>query len=240
MIYCSLDFETTGVDTVNDRPIEFGGLLYSTGQRKCLDNLGVLIKTDKVITAEITDITGIHPVAVERYGYDQAEILPLVLDMVSQSDAVIGYNCRRFDKKILYEWASREGMAVPEKPWIDMFYDMPWRVPTAKLSHVLADHGFINYFPHSAYADAQGVVLLSTKYDEQLLLNRAQSKIVILQGQQGRNNNDIVKRPPFRFRWQPTEKIWWKPVKEQDVDEVVQSAPFQIIQTNYTQEELDS
>jgi len=241
MIFCSLDFETTGVNVVTDRPIEFGGVLYSTGQKKCLDNLGVLIKTDLTVTPDITRITGITKPALDRFGYDQEEILPLVLEMVSSADVVIGYNCRRFDYYILSEWAKRNSIELPNRTWIDMFYDMPWQVPTGKLSHVAADHGILNLFPHSALADSQTVLALAAKYDENLLLQRAQSPVVVLRAGQGRDQNDLVKQAPFKFRWNPTRKIWWKPVKQQDVDEIIQSAPFPIsIEKDYTPEELDS
>jgi DNA polymerase III epsilon subunit-like protein len=238
MIYCSLDFETTGTNIVSDRPIEYGGVLYSTGQRKCLDNLGILIKTDLPITSEITKITGITKPALDRFGYESSEVIPLVIEMIANSDAVIGYNSRRFDYYILTEWAKREGIQVPVKPWIDLFYDMPWQVPTGKLSHVAADHGILNLFPHSALADAQTVLAIAAKYDENLLLQRSQSPVVVLRSMADRSSNDVVKK--MKFRWNPTNKIWWKPVKQQDIDEVTQSCPFGVtIEKNWTPEELD-
>lgn len=241
MILCSLDFETTGVDRQHDHPIEFGGILYSTGQHKCLDNLGVLLKTDLQITPKITKITGITKAALDKFGYEPSEIIPLVIDMVRAADAVIGYNCRRFDQHIYNNWIEREQLSnLNVKTWIDLQFDMPWDIPTGKLSHVAADHGILNLFPHSALADAQTVLAIANKYDPNLLLQRAQSPIVILQSKQGRNENDLVKEAPFKFRWHPTEKIWWKPVKEQDVDQVIQAAQFSIIQTSYTLGELEN
>lgn len=241
MIYCSLDFETTGINLVSDRPIEYGGVLYSTGQKKCLDNQGFLIKTDLPLTNQITNITGITKPALDRFGYESTEVIPLVIDMIANADAVIGYNCRRFDYHILSQWAKREGVKVPDKPWIDLFYDMPWQVPTGKLSHVAADHGILNLFPHSALSDSQTVLAIAMKYDERLLLERSQSPIVVLRSHQSRTENDLVKQAPFKFRWNGDKKIWWKPVKQQDVDEVIQSAPFSIsIEKDYTPEELDN
>jgi DNA polymerase III epsilon subunit-like protein len=240
LILCSLDFETTGVDTKNDHPIEFGGILYSTQQHKCLDNLGVLVKTDRLIAHRITKITGITKPALDRFGYESAEIIPLVIDMIQSADVVIGYNCRRFDRKIMLEWAEREGLDVPDKIWIDLQFDMPWEVPTCKLSHVAADHGILNLFPHSALADAQTVLAIAMKYDPNLLLQRAQSPIIILQAKHNRNENELVKQAPFKFRWHPTEKIWWKPVKEQDVNQVIEAAQFSIIPTSYTLDELEN
>lgn len=241
MILLSLDFETTGLDTQKDRVIEFGAVLYSTSQKKCLDNQGMLVKTDVPITNAITKITGIHPAAVERFGYESADTLDIVLGMVESCDAVIGFNIRRFDMRILSTWMGVEGRALP-KPVsvIDLYQDLPWQVPMGKLSHVAADHGILNLFPHSALADAQTVLAIAEKYDSDLLLSRAQSPVVILQAHQDRANNDLVKQTPFKFRWNPSNKIWWKPVKEQDVTEVIQSAPFPItIEKGWTIEELD-
>lgn len=241
MILLSLDFETTGLDTQNDRVIEFGAVLYSTEQKKCLDNQGMLVKTDTPITAKITEITGIHPAAVERFGYHHREMFGIITDMMSNADAVIGYNCRRFDKHVLENWGKMLEESVPDKTWIDLYQDLPWCVPVGKLGHTAADHGILNLFPHSALADAQTVLAIAEKYNPQLLLDRAQSPVVIIQARQTRANNDLVKQAPFKFRWNPTNKIWWKPVKQQDVDEIIQSAPFSItIEKGWTQEELEN
>jgi len=122
-----------------------------------------------------------------------------------------------------------------------LFYDMPWQVPTGKLSHVAADHGILNLFPHSALSDSQTVLAIAMKYDEKLLLERSQSPIVVLRSHQSRLENDLVKQAPYKFRWNGDKKFWWKPVKQQDVDEVIQSAPFSIsIEKDYTPEELDN
>jgi len=242
MILLSLDFETTGLNVLNDRVIEFGAVLYSTGQKKCLDNQGMLVKSDVPISAAITRITGIHPAAVERFGYDSDSVLDIILEMENNADAVIGYNCRRFDKRVLENWINLgggDGNLV--RPWIDLYQDLPWQVPVGKLSHVAADHGILNLFPHSALADAQTVLAIAEKYDPELLLSRAQSPVVILQARQDRGSNDLVKQAPYKFRWNPPNKIWWKPVKEQDVAEIIQSAPFPItIEKGWSPEELDN
>jgi DNA polymerase III alpha subunit (gram-positive type) len=239
VILASIDFETTGTNVVKDHPIEYGGVLYSTTQHKCLDNQGMLIKSDLLITAEITRITNITKPALDRFGYDNEEVLPIVLQMIEAADAVIGYNCRRFDYHILYEWVRRNKAVLPEKPWIDLFYDMPWQTPTGKLGHVAADHGILNLFPHSALSDCQTVLAIAQKYDENLLLQRSQMPTVVLRSTAERSQNDLVKQA--KFRWNPGAKIWWKPCKEQDADEIIHQCPFPVmVDKNYTQEELDN
>jgi len=241
MILLSFDLETTGLDVVNDRVIEFGAVLYSTGQHKCLDNQGMLVKTDVPISSAITKITGIHPAAVERFGYEPDDVLDIIIDMASNADAMIGYNVKRFDKHVFNNWAKRAGRSHGVSLWIDLYTDLPWQVPVGKLGHVAADHGILNLFPHSALADAQTVLAIAEKYDPELLLSRAQSPVVVLQARQDRASNDLVKQAPFKFRWNPANKIWWRPAKEQDVTEIIQSAPFPItIEKGWTPEELDN
>lgn len=241
MIFLSLDFETTGVDKENDRVIEYGAVLYSTGQKKCLENEGTLVRCDRVIPPEITKLTGISQVAVDKFGFDEDDALGIIVDMAENANAYIGYNIRRFDFPVLLHWAKRRGVTVPELPVVDLFQDLPWQTPVSKLGWTAADHGILNLFPHSALADAQTVIALANKYDPDMLIQRAQSPTVVLRSQQGRNENDLVKQAPFKFRWNPTNKIWWRVAKEQDVDEIMQQAPFKItIEKGWTPEELDN
>lgn len=238
MILYSLDFETTGLDFIHDRVIENGGVLYSTGQHKCLDNIGQLVKTDLTISAKTTTLTGITKAALDRFGYDASAVLDSIAENILLCDAVIGYNCRRFDWRMLNEWSCREGVSIAEKPWIDLYVDLPWQVPTGKLSHVAADHGILNLFPHSALADCQTVLAIAGKYDAQLLLDRSKSPAVVLRSYADRNDNDVVKQ--YKFRWNPGRKFWWKAAKEQDVEEIMASVPFEVrVDKDYTPEDLD-
>jgi DNA polymerase III epsilon subunit-like protein len=238
-VWASIDAETTGLDVVKDRVIEFGGVLFSTNQKKCLDSVGMLVKTDVPVSQEITGITGITQVALDRFGYEPEDVFEIIVNMLDYCDAVIGYNVRRFDKKVLDNWAHRINRELPAKPWVDLYADLPWQVPVGKLGHVAADHGILNLFPHSALADAQTVLAIAEKYDPQILLDRSQSPVVILRSHQDRSQNDLVKKA--RFRWNPERKVWWKPIKSVDVDEVLNTFQFKVsIDKELTQEELDN
>jgi DNA polymerase III epsilon subunit-like protein len=244
MLVLSLDFETTGLNAETDRVIEIGAILYSSVQKKCLTSEGLLVKSDVPIKPEVTKVTGITQEAVNRFGYDSEDGLYVILNMAEDADAFIGYNIRSFDRLFLENWASRltnelGGRELPDKPYIDLYYDLPWQVPVGKLSHLAADHGILNLFPHSALADAQTVLAIAEKYDFNFLLKRAQSPVIVLRSHQNRNENDIVKQAPWKFRWSPKLQWWWKAVKEQDVDEIIASAPFRIsIEKEILPEEL--
>jgi len=51
-----------------------------------------------------------------------------------------------------------------------------------------------------------------------LVLTRAKSPVIVVRSLQRRNENDKVKR--HKFRWNPDRKIWWKAVKEMDLNDL--------------------
>ena len=88
-------------------------------------------------------------------------------------------------------------------------------------------------------SDAQTVLAIAQKYDPELLLQRAQSPVVVLVAHAERSQNDLVKRA--KFRWNPGRKMWWKAVKEQDVDEAISTIQFNVsIEKGLSPEELDN
>lgn len=225
MILLSLDFETTGLDFEKDRIIEIGAVLFSTGQKKCLDSFGRLVKTDVPITPEITGITSIHPSAVEKFGYDQEESYDILDYMIDSCDAIVGHNVLRFDKRMLYSWANRLEKLPLEKLWIDTMIDIKGH-EGKKLTYLAADHGIINHFPHSALADAETVLTIVEKYEINDLVKRANTPTIGVQAHQSRGNNDQAKK--LKFRWNPELKIWFKLIKETDLDELVNSVSFKL------------
>ena len=224
-IWLSFDVETTGLDKIQDRVIEVGAILYSTGQKKCLESSGYLVKSDVPVSEHITRLTGITQSAIDKFGYDSHDALEALLDLVAQADAFIGQNVKRFDKPILENWARREGLKVPEKLWIDTTVDLPG-VKRKHLGYLAADHGFLNLFPHSALSDCQTVIKLAEFYDANKIIERAQSpEIVLISHQKFENNADAKAR---EFAWNADYRIWWRVAKEMDKDEIVKEAPFDI------------
>jgi hypothetical protein len=228
VVILSFDVESTGLDVNNDRPIEVGAILWSTGQHKALESAGFLVKSDVPISPEITKITGIQPSAVERFGFESEAALDNVLAMLELADAVIGQNILRFDKRVLESWCQRHYRALPAKLYIDTMTDLPG-LDGKKLSYmaVEAPKPFINLFPHSALADCQTVLALVDQYDIEEVVKRAKSPTLVVQSHQARNANDDAKK--FKFRWNPDRKIWWKAIKAIDFEAFQKQAlPFDI------------
>ncbi len=161
MILLSLDFETTGIDPANDRVIEVGAALWSTGQHRVLESAGFLVKSDVPISQEITTLTGIHPAAVDRFGYDSHAALENILAMMELAESFLGQNIVRFDHKVLLNWMVREGVPaamiekVRQRLVIDTYTDLPGQ-EGRKLQYMLVDapRPSINPFQHAALTDA--------------------------------------------------------------------------------------
>jgi DNA polymerase-3 subunit epsilon len=225
MILLAFDLETTGLDFVKDRPIEVGAILYSTGQQRCLESQGFLVKTTVPISAEITDITGITQSAVNKYGYDSDASFSIIQDMLNQADAVIGHNVVRFDKRMLEAWAKREAVDLPTKLWIDTYTDLPG-AKQGTLTHMAADHGILNLFPHGALTDCLTALKLLEEYDIAKVVERAKSPTVVVQAHQARHQNELAKKA--KFRWYPEKKTWWRFCKEMDLEEFAKSVSFDV------------
>ncbi len=187
MILLAFDVESTGLDFTKDRVIEVGAILYSTGQQKCLESQGFLVKTDVAISPEITKLTGITQAAVDKFGYDSENSLGIILDMLQVADAVIGHNAVRFDKRMLQAWCNREEHVIWDRLWIDTYTDLP---------------------------------------DTEVGNERAQSPTIVVQAHQARHENDLAKKA--KFRWYPEKKMWWKFVKEMDLESFVKSVTFDV------------
>lgn len=232
MIILSFDLETTGLDAVKDRPIEVGAILYSTGQRKCIESAGYLVKSDVPVSEEITKITGITQAAVDKFGFPSAEALDNLNAMAEVADAFIGQNCIRFDKRFYDNWCNREQKSTVNKLWIDTRTDLPG-VEGKHLGYMAADAGFLNMFPHAALSDSQTVIKLLEHYSIKngpsyldSVVARAQSPTIVILAHQSRADNDLAKR--MKFRWNPDRKIWWLTAKQMDLSDIVSKAKFDV------------
>jgi DNA polymerase III alpha subunit (gram-positive type) len=214
MIVAGLDIESTGLDKVKDRPIEVGVALWTTKLSRSLDTRAFLVQSDGVpVTDEITEITGVTQAMCNKFGYEQEEAYEETMYFVDRAEAIVAFNGRRFDIPMYHAWASRLKRKFPDKLLIDPFTDLP--MPGQELITMCAKMG-IYYDPHEAGADVSAMLRLMAKFPFEIVLERAQSPIVVVQSLQKRNENSKAKK--HKFRWNPERQIWWKAVKEMDID----------------------
>ena len=239
MIVAGVDMEATGLDKVNDRPIEIGVTLWTTKYNRGLDSRAFLVQSDGVpVTDEITEITGINQGMVDSFGYTPEDAWDETLMFVERAEAVVAFNGRRFDIPMFHSMAKRLKKQWPDKLVIDPFEDLPMR--GQELIAMCAKMG-IYYDPHEAGADVGAMLRLMAKFPFDVVLKRAQSPVVIVQSTQRRNENAKVKK--HKFRWNPDKAIWWKAVKEMDVDTLAKAVNNEFglqIRDDLTQDQLDT
>lgn len=237
MLVLSLDFETTGLDRVKDRITEVGAVLYSTKLNRAIENTSYLVNAGLPIPKEVEALTGLSTGLVKKFGRTEREAIEDVAIMIDQADAVIGQNVVQFDKGFLDNAATRLGIEIPEKPWIDTRTDLPLSVETKSLVYMAADHGFLNPFPHNAIADGLTVLKLAAMYDFDKMLARAQEPNVVLRALHERSQNDLAKKA--KFGWKPELKMWLKVVKQSDVKILAETLPFNIsVETEITPQQV--
>jgi DNA polymerase III alpha subunit (gram-positive type) len=216
MIVVGVDIEATGLDKVKDRPIEAGVALWTTKFNRSLDTRVILIQSDGVpVTDEITQITKITQSMVDNFGYTPEEAFDESMYFIERAEAIIAFNGRKFDIPMCQQWAQRVQRQFPDKLLIDPFTDLPMR--GQELITMCAKMG-IYYDPHEAGADVGAMLRLMSKFDFELVLLRAKSPTVVVQSMQDRRNNSAAKK--LKFRWNPDHKIWWKAVKEIDINDL--------------------
>lgn len=248
MIVVGLDLEATGLDKVNDRPIEVGLTLWSTNMERGLDSRSFTIQSDGVpVTDEITKITGLNQKAVNAFGWDPDEAFDEIVNYVDRAEAIVAFNGRGYDIPMMHSWAKRLGKNFPDKLVIDPFEDMPEYTDTPspgmrgqELITMCAKNG-IYYDPHEAGADVGAMLRLMNTRDFDLVLKRAQSDTIIVQSQQSFDENAKAKK--HKFRWAPKPiGIWWKKVKRIDLDHLVKAVnnEFGLVEVDIPLDVLES
>jgi len=216
MILAGFDIESTGLDKVQDRPIEVGIALWTTKYNRSLDTRALLIKSDGVpVTDEITEITGITQSMVDNFGYEPSEAFDEMMYFMDKAEAIVAFNGHRFDVPMCQAWAKRVKKDFPDKLLIDPFTDVPMK--GQELITMCAKLG-IYYDAHEAGADVGAMLRLVAKFSFEVVLERAKSPIVVVQSKQDFSNNKAAKR--HKFRWNNDHRIWWKAVKEIDLNDL--------------------
>jgi DNA polymerase III subunit epsilon len=226
LIVAAFDFETTGLDKEADRVVELGVVLYSTGHRRVLESVGHYVKSDVKITPKISKITKIQQNAVDAFGYDETNSLSILFDFFNAADAVLGHNIRSFDWPFVESWAKRLGVPLPNVFLVDTFEDIPGASP-ASLITMMAEAGLLLSDAHSALADADGSLRLARHYGIEEVVERAKIPTVAVQSHAPRTETNRENKEA-KFRWHPRYRIWWKAVKETEVEALAGEVPFPI------------
>lgn len=230
-----IDFETQGLDHLNDPPTEVGAVLYDT-ETDTFEEYEKLIydKSYKPQPKEIVEITGITDEDLQKNGVHPMEVFLHVLDLYRRADCIVAYSLP-FDKLVFERAVVKLGLNFEAREWVDALHDVPYpaKFRCRKLSHLALDHRIPmdGYSTHRALDDVLIMLELIRKYFpfENILENKRKPSVVIRAvvphpKADGGRGKDAAKAAGFR--WQdpgdPTGRVfelcWVKIVKEDQID----------------------
>lgn len=226
MLVVGFDTETTGVDVTKDTIVQVGLVLWDTSAKVKKSKLkyDALLRGAPPMDQEVIDIHGITDADLEEYGEDPKKVFGLMHDICMGADAIIAHNGNGFDKPMYLENCTRLGIAPIDKLWIDTMCDIeyPVRIQTRKLTHLAAEHGFLNPFPHDAISDVLTMLKIADQYDWDKTVLWAQTPSIVVQACVTFHEKELAKAQ--QYRWNAPDKTWVKTIKSFQLEEVQKAA----------------
>ncbi len=224
-----VDCETTGLDPVKDRIVEIGASLYCGDEERVLRSTCFITNDDTVqISPEISAINKVSNKMLTDYGVDFKSVFYLLRDnFVGKCDYLAAHNAP-FDKSFIEMELIRAEQPLWTKPWIDTASDLPFpaSIQTRKLTHLAAEHNFLNPFAHTAMGDVLTMLTIFGKYPLDKILKRQASENLIIQADVDYANR--AKASSRGYRWNPAKKRWLKKIKADELDFEKANADFAI------------
>lgn len=227
MIVAGFDVETTGLDVTKDHVIQVAIVLWCTETHHALFKWEALLDwPDLEIPEDARKVHGIDSMRLEEYGRDPKQVLAFASATLSNPNvaAIVAHNGNLYDRPIYVNNCRRVSETPADRLWIDTSCDVPYpeAITTRKLSHLAAEHHFLNPFPHDALSDVMTMLKIADKYDWQTILNYANSPSRILRAMVSFDTKELAKK--LSYRWNGDSKIWTKRVKEFQVEGELQAA----------------
>lgn len=206
MIICGLDLETSGLSAEKDQVTEIGAILWDTDLNAPVKFFSKLLKISGQVPPEIVKLTGITDELLKRHGEDPAQVWEEFKAFCEPAHYLMAHNAP-FDRGFI------ETKFKLDRPWIDSCVDVeyPESISTRKLTHLAAEHGFVNPFAHRAVTDVLSMFQLVSKYPWSETIQNAITPSVMLRAMVTYNDNQKAKSNGFR--WDGTRKVWVKSVK---------------------------
>lgn len=239
MLLLGLDFETTGLDVAADEITEIGAVLWETATQTPLrvESIMVWHENQKALTEDLQFLTGLTPTMLQEHGQTPVSALhDLALLMETPGlMGVVAHNGTTFDRPLLEANAKRWQVPLPKVHWIDTSVDIdyPAHIQTRKLTHLAAEHGFLNPFAHRAVFDVLTMLAILSKYeaDRVLALSREPSikvrAVTIPPWEDGGVSTNAAKGRGFR--WDGQAKQWLRIMKASQLQREMDTAPFKMI-----------
>ena len=216
-IICGVDLETTGLDAEKDQVTEIGAVLWDTELNAPIKFFNKLLRINGSVPVDIVKLTGIDDALLEKYGESPTKAWDAFWEFQEEADMLLAHNAP-FDRGFIEECC--DGMKG--RPWIDSCVDVeyPESISTRKLTHLAAEHGFVNPFAHRAMTDVLTMLQLVSRYDWDQVIENAKTPNVTMRAMVSYEQNQKAKG--CGYRWDGTKKIWVKQVKEHRIDQEIE------------------
>lgn len=217
MYVLGIDLETTGLSFEEDEIIEIGAVVWDTDANKPVAMLNHLVlQPHKLpLSDTIVKITGITDADLTNFGVDEKEALVGFLKLAKKCQHIVAHNGNYFDKSFLEKTLSRHSLSL-NLPWIDTMFDVPFKSGTKKLTYLAAEHNFLNPFAHRALFDVLTMLKVCSDYDWHEIVKRAQSPQIKVIAKVTKEDRQLAKDKGFR--WDPNNYVWFKEMKECDLN----------------------
>lgn len=227
MLILGIDLETTGLRTDSDFIIEIGAATWDTERGAALQLYSQLVRPGVTISAEITKITGITNEDLDTYGAKPFDALNALYCMAMPCACIVAHNGTQFDRPLLEAEYARRELEPPKIPWIDTSLDVPYpeHIKTRTLTHLAAEHGFLNPFAHRALSDVLTMLQVLANYDINRVLELSQEPKLTLAARvkkpwldtavEGKKETDLAKARGYRFNGE--SKRWQKIVRQSEL-----------------------
>jgi DNA polymerase III alpha subunit (gram-positive type) len=226
MLILGFDTETTGLNVHEDHIIEVGAVLWDTDRKAPMYTMSALIKGSHIpkLEAKITELTGIKDEDLATFGHDVVGVLQGLNNVIARAEAIVAHNGNLFDKPMYESNCKRHGVEIVQKPWIDTSCDVefPPHITTRRLSHLAADHGFLNPFAHRALFDVMTMLKVMSEYNFEQILTWSKAPTVELKADSTFQQKELVKKQ--NYRWDNERKIWHKSIKAFQLDDARKAA----------------
>lgn len=239
-----IDLETSGTDFNKDEILEVGICIREiedgVWQKKPIHQGSYLLfepHFPNPMPQEVYDIHHISYGLLEEAGVNCSHFYYLLKDLLMRLkvEVIVAHRGLKFDKPFLLSKTECHGWLckfLDEVPWIDTseHIDYPSDCYSTSLLFLAAYHGFINPFPHDALSDVHTMMKILSFYPFDEVLSNSKEKVVRIKAEVTYDDRELAKKRGYK--WNQTEKIWEKSLRESKIEEEKRQSPFQVLLLN--------
>lgn len=237
---CGFDIETTGLDFEKDHITEVAYVIKDVGDHKplCIESKLVAIPSEFQLSREIVELTGITDKHMaEAYVSPLEALVQFSDDLVTyEVDYVVAHNGANFDRPFINAVSKRFDQGVghwEQLDWLDTRADVvyPASFTSHRLTHLAAEYGFVNPFPHQALFDVMTMFKVLEHQDLEAVIQRSKEPWLTLLATLSYDRREEAKK--LRYRWESDgyktyPKTWVKRIKAGDLLKEKAQATFDI------------